>query len=114
MVQYVFVGELLGDAPANGVVSISGKTFRAAAGTKVVRSTRIRSLSFDAGVISASGAGFGHGVGMCQLGARGMAQSGLGVWAILGFYYPGGLLTQLISYQRNHAAKVATRRVLKH
>lgn len=36
-----------------------------------------------------SGAGYGHGVGMCQYGARGMARAGYSYWAILEHYYPG-------------------------
>lgn len=36
-----------------------------------------------------SGAGYGHGVGMCQYGARAMARSGYGYRAILEHYYPG-------------------------
>jgi stage II sporulation protein D len=35
-----------------------------------------------------SGRGFGHGVGMCQHGARSMAQKGLGYRQILHHYYP--------------------------
>jgi SpoIID/LytB domain protein len=35
------------------------------------------------------GAGLGHGVGMCQMGAVGLAQSGLDYKEILGRYYPG-------------------------
>jgi SpoIID/LytB domain protein len=35
------------------------------------------------------GAGFGHGVGMCQMGAIGMAEAGKDRAAILGHYYPG-------------------------
>jgi stage II sporulation protein D len=33
--------------------------------------------------------GHGHGVGLCQWGARGMAQAGSGPLAILRHYYPG-------------------------
>ena len=36
-----------------------------------------------------SGAGYGHGVGMCQYGARGMSRAGYSYRAILGHYYPG-------------------------
>lgn len=36
-----------------------------------------------------SGRGFGHGVGMCQFGAQGMAAAGHPHNAILAFYYPG-------------------------
>jgi stage II sporulation protein D len=35
------------------------------------------------------GAGFGHGVGMCQWGAIGRARAGQNVETILGTYYPG-------------------------
>jgi len=35
------------------------------------------------------GAGFGHGVGMCQIGAIGMAEAGKTSTAILGHYYRG-------------------------
>jgi SpoIID/LytB domain protein len=35
------------------------------------------------------GAGFGHGVGMCQMGAIGMAEAGKDRDEILDHYYPG-------------------------
>ena len=35
------------------------------------------------------GAGWGHGVGLCQTGARGLAQDGQGYREILAHYYPG-------------------------
>ncbi|MGE0867262.1 MAG: SpoIID/LytB domain-containing protein [Kofleriaceae bacterium] len=41
------------------------------------------------------GAGFGHGVGMCQLGAIGMATAGKQHTAILGHYYRGTHLHRL-------------------
>ena len=89
----------------HGTLSIEGTTFRSVAGNRLIKSTRIGSLSLAGGVIRVYGAGYGHGVGMCQLGARGMAESGLGVYAILDFYYPGALLTQLASYQRQEEAQ---------
>lgn len=39
--------------------------------------------------VIASGAGFGHGVGLCQTGALGMARQGVTGEAILRHYYPG-------------------------
>ncbi len=39
--------------------------------------------------------GYGHGVGLCQYGAAGMARSGAKVWEILAFYYPGARLETL-------------------
>jgi SpoIID/LytB domain protein len=41
------------------------------------------------------GAGFGHGVGMCQLGAIGMAGAGKSHAQILGHYYRGTHLHRL-------------------
>lgn len=42
-----------------------------------------------------SGGGFGHGVGMCQHGALGMANAGHSYRAILSHYYPGTRLDRL-------------------
>jgi SpoIID/LytB domain protein len=42
-----------------------------------------------------TGAGFGHGVGMDQSGAAGMAADGYSAPAILEHYYPGTTLTSL-------------------
>ena len=39
-----------------------------------------------------SGAGYGHGVGMCQYGARAMARAGYSYRAILEHYYPGTMV----------------------
>ncbi|WP_345451309.1 SpoIID/LytB domain-containing protein [Deinococcus aluminii] len=41
------------------------------------------------------GSGSGHGVGLSQYGARGLAQQGQDHLRILGFYYPGTALSQL-------------------
>jgi stage II sporulation protein D len=68
---------------------IPATTFRALAGNHVVRSTRIDSISVRGGVIRVAGEGFGHGVGMAQWGARGMAEAGKTADEILDFYYHG-------------------------
>jgi stage II sporulation protein D len=44
------------------------------------------------GTLTALGGGWGHGVGMCQWGARGLAVKGLAWEAILAHYYPGARL----------------------
>jgi stage II sporulation protein D len=41
------------------------------------------------------GAGWGHGVGLCQIGAAMMARRGFGMEAILGHYFPGTALRKL-------------------
>jgi stage II sporulation protein D len=45
--------------------------------------------------VIASGAGFGHGVGLCQTGALGMARIGARGESILAHYYPGASLRRL-------------------
>lgn len=61
--------------------------FRQAAGY-----ARVRSLWMDVektgGGLRFTGKGYGHGVGMCQWGANGMARRGAGYRAILARYYP--------------------------
>jgi stage II sporulation protein D len=42
--------------------------------------------------IVATGRGWGHGVGLCQIGAFGMALLGRSAEEILGHYYPGTTL----------------------
>lgn len=42
-----------------------------------------------------SGKGWGHGVGLCQIGAAGMASAGKDFREILSFYYPDTSLTKL-------------------
>lgn len=41
------------------------------------------------------GAGWGHGAGMCQIGALGMALNGIGVKEIVSHYYPGSELIKI-------------------
>lgn len=47
------------------------------------------------GGLSIEGVGRGHGVGLCQVGARGYAREGLDAAAILAHYYPGAHLERL-------------------
>ncbi|MFZ9719623.1 MAG: SpoIID/LytB domain-containing protein [Candidatus Nanopelagicaceae bacterium] len=50
-----------------------------------------------------SGAGYGHGVGMSQIGARGQALEGTGAIDILKYYYPG---TEVTPFPDNHLIRV--------
>lgn len=74
-------------------INIAGSTFTG----KVVREILgLRSADFDI-VISGNTAnittrGYGHGVGMSQYGANGMANAGYGYKNILSHYYPGTTL----------------------
>ncbi len=57
---------------------------------------RLNSSAFQAEVVGSvvkfKGAGFGHGVGMCQFGAEAMAQKGASAPQILRTYYPGATI----------------------
>ncbi|MCX5686153.1 MAG: SpoIID/LytB domain-containing protein [Candidatus Omnitrophica bacterium] len=69
-------------------VILTGKDFRQIIGPNEVRSTK-----FDASIkwnlLILEGLGWGHGVGMCQWGAYGMARKGMKAEEILKYYYPG-------------------------
>lgn len=69
--------------------SITGHEFRMAISPMKVKSTLITSISLDENRIHIKGGGFGHGVGMCQYGALGMAKAGKNYRDILRHYYPG-------------------------
>jgi stage II sporulation protein D len=62
--------------------------FRKAAGYANVRSLKMEIVPI-AGEWRITGDGWGHGVGMCQFGANGMARRGAGYREILARYYPG-------------------------
>jgi stage II sporulation protein D len=54
-----------------------------------IQSTSCIILSLEKEFIFLDGRGFGHGVGLCQYGARQMAREGKTAQQILDFYYPG-------------------------
>ena len=66
--------------------------FRKAAGYAKVRSLKMEIVPV-AGEWRFTGEGWGHGVGMCQFGANGMARRGAGFREILARYYPGTEIT---------------------
>ena len=67
---------------------IPGKDFRRLLGYDQLRSTNFI-LTEKEGVFQFSGLGWGHGVGFCQWGARGMADAGMDYRTILKSYYQG-------------------------
>jgi stage II sporulation protein D len=74
---------------------IAGDQFRAAIGTTVLRSTAF-SLKKDHDTVRFTGRGYGHGVGMCVIGAGRRARRGESTADILKAYYPG-LKIELLS-----------------
>ncbi|MBL8956922.1 MAG: SpoIID/LytB domain-containing protein [Myxococcaceae bacterium] len=56
---------------------------------------KLKSLWFEVSGKTLSGHGFGHGAGMCQWGAKVLAERGMGYREILGHYYVGTELQTL-------------------
>lgn len=71
--------------------------FRRCLGTHRLRSTWITSIERrdDGGAFVIRGRGFGHGVGLCQVGAIEQARRGRDAQSILGSYYPGAIVEKL-------------------
>jgi stage II sporulation protein D len=73
---------------------IAGEQFRAALGANTLRSTAF-TVQRRGGTVRFTGRGFGHGVGMCVIGAGRRAARGEDIRAILAQYYPGLELVSL-------------------
>lgn len=73
---------------------LTAKDFRQMMGPNEIRSTNFEpSISGDK--LALKGIGWGHGVGMCQWGAKGQADKGKKCEEILEFYYPGAEITTI-------------------
>jgi stage II sporulation protein D len=79
---------------SGGILSLQGNAFRLAAGPKELKSLSFETITERGDAIEITGAGFGHGVGLCQWGSQGLAQTGYGYAQILGKYFPGAELTK--------------------
>ena len=79
---------------AKGNVTITGEQFRKAIGYGVIKSTRF-TMKNSKNEIGFSGSGNGHGVGLCQWGAKQRALDGFAFGEILSYYYPGTELKKL-------------------
>ena len=71
-----------------GTFIMSGNDFRIALDPEIIRSTLWTNLKKKNNAYFFEGRGWGHGVGMCQWGAKGQAEAGRDYRAILNFYYP--------------------------
>ncbi len=69
--------------------TIPANRFRLALGSSVLKSTLIESVIAEPEGVWIKGRGFGHGVGLCQLGARAMGDAGMSCQEILLHYYAG-------------------------
>lgn len=73
----------------SGSKNISASKFRMLIGYNQLPSAWIVSEKKKGGTQYFSGRGYGHGVGMCQWGAYGMAKAGFSAADIIAKYYPG-------------------------
>jgi stage II sporulation protein D len=73
---------------AERTVILSGSEFRMLAGPESVRSARFE-VEDQGNAWLFTGTGWGHGVGLCQDGAKGLARQGALFSEILRHYYPG-------------------------
>lgn len=76
-------------------VSIAAAELRAALGASELKSLRIKSVAVRNKGVEFRGSGSGHGVGLCQWGARLQAEKGRGYEQILRFYFPGAELAEV-------------------
>ncbi|MBH0207058.1 MAG: SpoIID/LytB domain-containing protein, partial [Nitrospira sp.] len=75
-------------AHSNGELVLRGEDLRRAVGYTIVPSTQfiVQSVGQD---LVLSGYGAGHAVGLCQWGAKELAELGYSFSSILSYYYPG-------------------------
>ena len=81
---------------AKGRLTISAVNFRKIIGYTVIKSTNFEArIAGDDAVFT--GIGYGHGVGLCQWGAKQRAGDGFDYREILSYYYPGTRLGRVYS-----------------
>ncbi|OQW37980.1 MAG: hypothetical protein A4E19_11350 [Nitrospira sp. SG-bin1] len=73
---------------STGELMVRGEDLRKAVGYTVVPSTQFTVESIGEDIVF-SGYGAGHAVGLCQWGAKELAELGYSFSSILGYYYPG-------------------------
>ncbi len=77
---------------SKGTQTVACNNFRLALG---LRSCKLTKLQLSGKTLHAAGYGYGHGIGLCQDGANGMAKAGKTYEQILKNYYPGAKITPL-------------------
>ena len=82
---------------AGGTSSMNGNELRRVLGYDKLKSARF-TVTEDGGLFTFTGRGAGHGVGLCQWGAKGMADAGYTYRQVLGHYYPGLFLRNMTAF----------------
>jgi stage II sporulation protein D len=81
------------DDQGNSIV-MKGNDFRLLIGASLMKSTRAN-IKLENGILNITGVGYGHGVGMGQWDAYGMAVSGFKYPDILKFFYKGTVIEKI-------------------
>lgn len=76
-------------------ITVKSSELRSGLGAGELKSTKIVRLVVKRKGLEFVGAGSGHGVGLCQWGARAQAQKGRSYEQILRFYFPGADLSEV-------------------
>lgn len=84
----------LGIRHSLGLLELEGKKFRQILGYDIIKSTNF-SATVSGNMVKFQGKGWGHGVGLCQWGAKGMAERAYSFEEILKYYYPLAELKRL-------------------
>lgn len=74
-------------------IYISGKDFRMVVGPDIIKSTNFN-VTMRGYYVDFVGKGWGHGVGLCQWGAKSMSDCGFKYDEILKYYYPGSEISK--------------------
>jgi stage II sporulation protein D len=80
---------------ASGEKKMGGDSFRRIMGYSVIPSTMFTVEQKVRDELIFRGRGYGHGVGLCQWGAKEMAVNGYDYKEILKFYFPGAKVKKL-------------------
>ena len=78
-----------------GKKELSCAKFRLAVGASLLKSCKLTDIKKNNRGFAFNGLGYGHGIGMCQDGAKGMALDGKNYKQILSNYFPSAKLTDL-------------------
>ena len=78
---------------------VRGNKFRMVLGPQELRSTLFWVRKTGSRILEFNGRGWGHGVGMCQWGSKGMAEMAYGYNDIIRSYFPGCKITRIANYE---------------
>lgn len=78
-----------------GTASVRGSDLRTGLGAAELKSVRIKNVTVKKKGVEFFGSGFGHGVGLCQWGAKLQSEKGRTYGQILSFYFPGAVLSEV-------------------